>query len=380
MLPNSWRRALCLIRIMLGMSCLTMQLVSSSFAITDSVILFGGYIIYACVALFWRSLEDSGYATLALVVDFVFFVLSATSSAPYGYWISSVFYAYVLLTAVMLHNWWKALSITVFAMALLYAVPMLHVAEVLRPALIAAGILGCVLAIQREYLEDRLSNASRQTVLYRYDAEKAREAERQRIAADFHDGPLQSFISFQMRLEIIRKLLARNQAAATEELIQLQELCKGQVNELRSFVRSMRPVDVEGSLSATLRRVVEQFQKDSGIPATFVSAEFLEPSEPEVSLELLQIVREALYNVQKHSAATRVAVSIAKSDSALEISVEDNGAGFPFSGKYTLDELEVLRLGPMSIKRRVRTLGGDLTVDSRPGQGAGLKIRLALAT
>jgi signal transduction histidine kinase len=365
---------------MLGMSCVTMQLVSSSFAITDSVILFGGYIVYACVALFWRSLEDSGYATLALVVDFVFFVLSATSSAPYGYWISSVFYAYVLLTAVMLHNWWKALSITVFAMALLYAVPMLHVAEVLRPALIAAGILGCVLAIQREYLEDRLSNASRQTVLYRYDAEKAREAERQRIAADFHDGPLQSFISFQMRLEIIRKLLARNQAAATEELIQLQELCKGQVNELRSFVRSMRPVDVEGSLSATLRRVVEQFQKDSGIPATFVSAEFLEPSEPEVSLELLQIVREALYNVQKHSAATRVAVSIAKSDSALEISVEDNGAGFPFSGKYTLDELEVLRLGPMSIKRRVRTLGGDLTVDSRPGQGAGLKIRLALAT
>jgi non-ribosomal peptide synthetase component F len=43
----------------------------------------------------------------------------------------------------------------------------------------------------------------------------------------------------------------------------------------------------------------------------------------------------------------------------------------------TLEELELLRLGPMSIKRRVRTLGGDLTLDSKPGQGAGLKIRLA---
>jgi signal transduction histidine kinase len=180
-----------------------------------------------------------------------------------------------------------------------------------------------------------------------------------------------------MRLEIIRKLLLRDVGSATEELHQLQELCKNQVNELRSFVRSMRPVDVEGSLNATLRRVVEQFQKDSGIPSSFVSAEFLEPSEPEVSLELLQIVREALYNVQKHSSATRVAVSIAKSDKALEITVEDNGSGFPFSGKYSLDELELLRLGPMSIKRRVRTLGGDLTLDSRPGQGAGLKIRLA---
>jgi signal transduction histidine kinase len=377
MLPNSWRRLLILIRILLGMSCLATQLISSSFIWTDRVILFAVYTIYACVALFWRSLEDSGYPTLALILDFVFFFLAATSGAAYGYWISSVFYAYVLLVAVMLHKWWKTLIVAVGAMLLLYILPTLHTAEILRPALIAAGILGCVLAVQREYLEERLSNASRQTVLYRYDAERAREAERQRIAADFHDGPLQSFISFQMRLEIIRKLLLRDQAAGTDELLQLQELCKSQVNELRTFVRSMRPVDVEGSLTATLRRVVEQFQKDSGIPTTFVSAEFLEPAEPEVSLELLQIVREALYNVQKHSAATRVAVSIAKSDTALEIGIEDNGGGFPFSGKYTLDELELLRLGPLSIKRRVRTLGGEMTLDSKPGQGAGLKIRLA---
>jgi len=376
MLPTSWRRLLSLIRILLGMSCLAIQLVASSFAITDTVILFAGYIIYACVALFWRSLEDSGYPSLALILDFVFFFLSTTSSASYSYWVSSVFYAYLLIVAVMIHPWWKAVSLVAASLLLVYAASPMH-AAFLRPGLIAAGILGCVLAIQREYLEERLSNASRQTVLYRYDAEKARESERQRIAADFHDGPLQSFISFQMRLEIIRKLLVRDQAAATEELIQLQELCKSQVNELRSFVRSMRPVDVEGSLNATLRRVVEQFQKDSGIPASFVSAEFLEPAEPEVSLELLQIVREALYNVQKHSAATRVAVTIAKSDRALEIGIEDNGAGFPFSGKYTLDELELLRLGPMSIKRRVRTLGGDLLLDSKPGQGAGLKIRLA---
>jgi signal transduction histidine kinase len=329
------------------------------------------------VALFWRSLEDSGYPTLALIVDFVFFFMAAIGGATFGYWISSVFYAYVLLEAVMLHPWWKTVAVAVAAIALLYVVPTLHSAEMLRPAFIAAGILGSVLAIQREYLEERLSNSSRQTVLYRYDAEKARESERQRIAADFHDGPLQSFISFQMRLEIIRKLLTRDLTAATEELLQLQDLCKSQVNELRAFVRSMRPVDVEGSLNATLRRVVEQFQKDSGIPATFVSAEFLEPAEPEISLELLQIVREALYNVQKHSAASRVAVSIAKSDTVLEILVEDNGNGFPFSGRYTLDELELLRLGPLSIKRRVRTLGGDLVLDSKPGQGAGLKIRLA---
>jgi signal transduction histidine kinase len=60
----------------------------------------------------------------------------------------------------------------------------------------------------------------------------------------------------------------------------------------------------------------------------------------------------------------------------VEIAVEDDGSGFPFSGTYTLDELELLRLGPKSIQRRVRTLGGDLTLDSRPTAGATLKIRI----
>ena len=56
--------------------------------------------------------------------------------------------------------------------------------------------------------------------------------------------------------------------------------------------------------------------------------------------------------------------------------MDDNGNGFPFSGTYTLEELDMLRLGPVSIRRRVRALGGDLTLDSRPGQGAALKVRV----
>ncbi|MDP8981552.1 MAG: sensor histidine kinase [Acidobacteriota bacterium] len=376
MLPYTWRRVLTMVRILLGLSGLTLQLISSSFAPTDTVILFAAYTAYACVALFWRGLEDSGYPTLALLLDLVFFVLSTTSNVAYSYWVSAVFFAFVLLAGVMLHDWWKPPLLGAASVAFLYAAQTQQMGA-LMPALIASTIVASVLAIERQYLEERLSSASRQTVLYRYDAEKARESERQRIAADFHDGPLQSFISFQMRLEIIKKLLVRDQTAAAEELVQLQDLCKSQVNELRTFVRSMRPVDVDGSLSATLRRVVQQFQKDTGVPCTFVSSDFVEPAEPEVSLELLQIVREALYNVQKHSAATRVAVTVEKSEDALQIAIEDNGTGFPFSGRFSLDELELLRLGPASIKRRVRTLGGDLLLDSRPGQGAGLRIRLA---
>ena len=89
------------------------------------------------------------------------------------------------------------------------------------------------------------------------------------------------------------------------------------------------------------------------------------------------MLREALHNVQKHAGATRVAVALEKTDRGLEISIDDNGHGFAFAGSYSLEELELLRLGPTSIKRRVRTLGAEMLLDSKPGQGAGLRIRLA---
>jgi signal transduction histidine kinase len=215
-------------------------------------------------------------------------------------------------------------------------------------------------------------------VVIRSQAQNAREAERQRIAADFHDGPLQSFISFQMRLEIVKRLLARDVAAGVDELRQLQELCQSQVADLRSFVRSMRPADEGMSLAASLSRMSELFLRDSGISASFSAGDIHDPAETEVSLEVLQIVREALNNVQKHSGATRVAISAALRDRRLELTVEDNGGGFPFTGSFTLDELELMRLGPGSIKRRVKMLAGELILDSKPGQGAKLAIRIPL--
>jgi len=164
--------------------------------------------------------------------------------------------------------------------------------------------------------------------------------------------------------------------AATAELIQLQELCKTQVADLRSFVRSMRPADEGMSLTASLGRMAELFQRDTGIAAEFSAGEIADPGETEVSLEVLQIVRETLNNIQKHSGATRVAIAAVRRGPRLEIVVEDNGSGFPFAGEFTLEELELLRLGPVSIKRRVRMLGGELGIQSRPGEGAKLEIRV----
>ena len=172
------------------------------------------------------------------------------------------------------------------------------------------------------------------------EARRAREAERQRIASDFHDGPLQSFISLQMRLEILRKLLERDSGAGMDDLRDLQELAQQQVKELRAFVRSMRPPDMQGSnLYASARRICENFQKESGIPVSFVGGEGPLKFPEEMASEVIQMLREALHNVLKHAGATRVAVSLERVAKTLELSVDDNGGGFHFSGVYTLGRI-----------------------------------------
>ena len=94
--------------------------------------------------------------------------------------------------------------------------------------------------------------------------------------------------------------------------------------ELRAFVRGMRPLEVEGeSLSTAIRRLEDNFKKDTGISASYSSQEVT--GEPESFLEVLQIVRESLNNVQKHSKASRVAISLTKQGEMLHIGANRNG-------------------------------------------------------
>jgi len=223
------------------------------------------------------------------------------------------------------------------------------------------------------------SRLVRQVLVVKSAEYAAYERERYRVAQDFHDGPLQSVISFQMRVHMIRKLMERDPQAAVRELDQLQDLARKQVTEMRTFVNSMRPVEVDtSSLTAAARRLVDDFQKESGVPVTFMTGDEPIGAAGKIGGDILQIIREALHNIQKHAQATHVLFSLEKNGDHLSIAVNDNGKGFRFGGSYTLEELELLRLGPNSIKQRMRALGGDVTLESQPGQGVSLKLKIPL--
>ena len=205
---------------------------------------------------------------------------------------------------------------------------------------------------------------------------RVREAERRRLAADFHDGPLQAFSSFQIRLAVIERLLKTDPPAATGEITKLQALVSTQIAQLRAFLASLRNGPAEPDFSASLLALIRDFESESGLRVILKSPAPADWPNGEVAAELLKIVREALHNVHKHARAAQVELDFAGSEQAVEFAIRDDGAGFPFAGTYRIEELDALKAGPESIKRRVRALGGELTVTSRPGAGSELRIRL----
>lgn len=340
--------------------------------------LLGLYLVYGVVVAVRAKTQTGTLGLLALFGDTVYFLIVASWGNERLVWLASLLFLFLLAEAVAFYRAVEVVVITAVA-AVFCAVMPYDSLRALERTVVVSGLLACGFAVTKHRQSVAMDRLNEKLAEAQTNAEKAREAESQRIASDFHDGPLQSFISLQMRLEILRKLMERDFNAGMQDLKQLQTLAQSQVRDLRAFLHSMRPVDVEGgNLVATARRTAEHFQKESGIPVTFMGTNVPVGLPQEMTMEVLQMIRESLHNVQKHAGATRVAVTMEKTDRGLEISVDDNGHGFSFAGTYSLEELELLRLGPASLKRRARSLSADLQLESRPGRGAGIKFRIPL--
>jgi signal transduction histidine kinase len=376
-LPAAWRRALLWTRPAFAAAGLACGLLFSPRSAPWALAISAVYLIVSLLVPF-RKQSSGAFALLVLFADLVYFVVLVSAGIGSVIWLPAFYYLYLLAEAVFIYRPPEVLLVVVVSAIFCIALQSQTVFPIRRTAVVM-GALAYAFAVYKKRLETRMDDLECEAAETKEEARRAREAERQRIASDFHDGPLQSFISLQMRLEILRKLLERDSGAGMDDLRDLQELAVQQVKELRAFVRSMRPPDLQGSnLYASARRICENFQKESGIPVSFVGGEGALKFPEEMASEVIQMLREALHNVLKHASATRVAVSLERVAKTLELSVDDNGGGFYFSGVYTLDELELLRLGPASFQRRARALNADMTLESRPGRGAGLKLRVPI--
>ncbi len=209
---------------------------------------------------------------------------------------------------------------------------------------------------------------------------RAVESERSRISRDLHDGVLQTLLSLNIQLGVLHHKVARTHDPAGTELAGLQKMVRNESEDLRRMVTDLRPLRVE---SADLREMMfgfaERFRNQHGLAVDLFIEDRNLRIPDRICRELFQIYRESLHNIKKHANASHVVVKLRQDESRVFLVVDDNGCGFSFSGRYNSEELDRLRLGPISIKERTRSVGGTLTVESNPRHGARLIIEIPLS-
>lgn len=203
---------------------------------------------------------------------------------------------------------------------------------------------------------------------------RAGAAERARVARELHDGAVQSLIAVEMQVDVLRRHAEADKPIGGE-LGRIQGLLREEVLKLRELMQQMKAIDVDSPrLLGVLNDTVERFQRETGIVARFVT-DVEELDMPQrVCRELLRIVQEGLVNVRKHSGARHALVRLGSSPGQWNLILEDDGKGFPFTGRFTHDQLQEIGEGPMIIKERVRLIAAGLTVESNPGQGSRLEV------
>jgi two-component system sensor histidine kinase DegS len=199
--------------------------------------------------------------------------------------------------------------------------------------------------------------------------------ERARVARELHDGVIQALIGLEMKVDVLRRQTGATRESMAEELKRIQNLMHQEVLNLRELMQQMRPVDVAPTRFLDyLATTVDKFGRDVGLSAHFVSPFDEVVIHPRTCTEVARIVQEALVNIRKHSHARNVLVRFEAHEDNWRLMIDDDGRGFDFTGRLGLLELEARRLGPLVIRERVRTIGGELVVESGPGKGARLEI------
>jgi signal transduction histidine kinase len=196
--------------------------------------------------------------------------------------------------------------------------------------------------------------------------------ERQRLARELHDSVSQALYGIALGARSAQNRLARDPQRAAEPLDYILGLSEAALADMRSLILELQPesLEREGLVGALAKR----FDAIKGRYGIDVSTDL--PNEPPIPLDTKQaiyrIAQEALHNLVKHSRAEHASLRLRVDRDALTMEVADDGEGFDPSGSYPG------HFGLQSMRERAQSRGGELHVESRPGEGTSVRVRVPI--
>ena len=222
----------------------------------------------------------------------------------------------------------------------------------------------------------------------------AQEEERQRIARELHDETSQALTSFMVGLKVLE--VAKNIDDVRQRAVDLRRIVADALEDVRNLALELRPSTLDDmGLIPTLERYTRDYSQKFGIAVDFHTLGFDGTRlQPQVETALYRIVQEALTNVARHSGADMVSVLLERQTRAepvggdrdrpggsggrLLVIVEDNGRGFD-ADRLLHSSMREKRLGLFGMEERANLIGGELTIESRPGAGTTVFVEVPLA-
>jgi signal transduction histidine kinase len=193
---------------------------------------------------------------------------------------------------------------------------------------------------------------------------RASEREQQRIGRDLHDSLAPHLTAVSYAVNFLVEDLRRQQRpeAAKAELI--HQLLGEAVTLTRKLARGLSFIqsDAEGLVTA-LEDLARTTSRLTGIPVSFHETGVTRTIEPESVLHLHRIAQEAVNNAVKHGDAKNISLILDKGEQAWHLTVADDGKGM------AVDPDELRGMGLLSMRYRARAMGGELKIDSKPGEG-----------
>ncbi len=218
-------------------------------------------------------------------------------------------------------------------------------------------------AIYQDITERRRSEEKLQTLRNRLT--RTQEEERSRIARDLHDDIGQRLAILSIDLEQMKLASQQDGSAFARELEALVRTASEITSDVHNVSRRLHPSQVELlGLAPALNNFCREFANRNSMHIQFTSACLTCKLPEEASLCLFRVAQEAIRNVHKHSGCREALVELDEISSSLRLRISDRGAGFdPVSAESTQG------LGLLSMEERLRSMGGELFVHSRPGGG-----------
>lgn len=218
---------------------------------------------------------------------------------------------------------------------------------------------------------------STQGELAKVERESGIVAERQRIAGDIHDKLAQGFTSIILQLQNAEAVIDNDHADVRPYIERALTAARESLAEARSVLWALRPeILVHEQIGVALDRTAQKWMESTGIRAAVKIDGDSIPLQAEVETVLLRAAGEALANVQKHARASEVILTLSFIGEEVVLDVQDDGRGFSVADSTLPDGLVSEGYGLLAMRERVEKLGGRMNIESAPGEGTTLAVKI----